>query len=162
MSDYKNWDTLIECFENTQDFKGCKTDKNYYVSLIGWLQRNHLPPLKKNEKLQVGGLIINVNCRTVYVDENQRHFLPKRVFDVLILLASNPDKVFTRQDILNKVWEKGVYVTEKTVDVHINRIRKILGSQIILTHVGVGYRININDEAPLTKLRTKRNVIKHY
>ena len=64
--------------------------------------------------------------------------------EILILLASHPGRVFSREDIIDRVWMESSYVTERTVDVHITRLRKKLGaySGAITNKVGYGYRFN--------------------
>ena len=71
----------------------------------------------------------------------QLFLLPKKEFDLLFLLASNTDKVFTREEILEKVWGSDVVVGERTIDVHIRRLREKFGLNFIQTSKGVGYRL---------------------
>ncbi len=69
--------------------------------------------------------------------------LPRKEFELLALLASKPGKVFLRQDILNKVWGSDVIVGDRTIDVHVRKIRKKLDSDFIHTVKGVGYKFEI-------------------
>jgi two-component system alkaline phosphatase synthesis response regulator PhoP len=66
--------------------------------------------------------------------------LPKKEFELLYLLASKPDKVYTRESILNKVWGMDVSVVDRTIDVHIRKIREKIGDDRIQTIKGVGYK----------------------
>ena len=66
--------------------------------------------------------------------------LPRKEFELLYFLASHPGKVFTRQDVLDRVWGSNVYVVDRTVDVHVRKIREKLGEDYIETVKGVGYR----------------------
>lgn len=66
--------------------------------------------------------------------------LPRKEFELLALLASNPDKVFTREEIYNKVWGSNIIVGDRTIDVHIRKLRKKLGKDFIRTLKGIGYR----------------------
>lgn len=66
--------------------------------------------------------------------------LPKKEFELLILLASRPDKVFTREEIFQNVWGNNVIVGDRTIDVHIRKIREKIGSAVIKTVKGVGYK----------------------
>jgi two-component system alkaline phosphatase synthesis response regulator PhoP len=68
--------------------------------------------------------------------------LPKKEFELVLLLASKPGKVFTRDDIYSKIWGNDVIVGERTMDVHIRKIREKLGNEIIKTVKGVGYRFD--------------------
>ncbi len=66
--------------------------------------------------------------------------LPRKEFELLYFLAAHPGKVFTRQELLDEVWGRDVFVVDRTVDVHIRKIREKLGSHYIETVKGVGYR----------------------
>ena len=65
---------------------------------------------------------------------------PRKEFELLHFLASYPGKVFSRQELLDRVWGPEVYVVDRTVDVHVRKIREKLGSQYIETVKGVGYK----------------------
>lgn len=73
----------------------------------------------------------------------QLFLLPKKEFDLLYLLAGNTDKVFTREEILDKVWGSEVVVGERTIDVHIRRLREKFGLDFIQTSKGVGYKLMV-------------------
>lgn len=89
--------------------------------------------------IQHGNLIIN--RETFKVSVNDKHFsLPKKEFELLFLLASKPDKVFRRESILSKVWGSEVSVVDRTIDVHIRKIREKVGNEKIKTIKGVGYK----------------------
>ena len=66
--------------------------------------------------------------------------LPRKEFELLYFLASHPGKVFTRQELLDQVWGHDVYVVDRTVDVHVRKIREKLGNDYIETVKGVGYK----------------------
>ena len=66
--------------------------------------------------------------------------LPRKEFELLYFLAAHPGRVFTRQELLDAVWGRDVYVVDRTVDVHIRKIREKLGHHYIETVKGVGYR----------------------
>ncbi len=68
--------------------------------------------------------------------------LPKKEFELLFFMASHPGRVFSRQDLLNEVWGTDVFVMDRTVDVHISKIREKLGEGYISTVKGVGYKFN--------------------
>ena len=73
--------------------------------------------------------------------------MEKTEFEILALLATNVDKVFSREDIIQTVWRETPYITERTVDVHIARLRKKMGeySSLITNRSGYGYRFNIGE-----------------
>lgn len=66
--------------------------------------------------------------------------LPKKEFELLFFLASKPNKVFSREVLLEKIWGKDVYVVPRTIDVHIRKLREKLGEEYIHTVKGVGYK----------------------
>ncbi|OUU01954.1 MAG: DNA-binding response regulator [Bacteroidetes bacterium MED-G17] len=90
--------------------------------------------------LTVQDLIINRNSFNVQVDD-KTITMPKKEFDLLFLLASKPGKVFTREKILSEVWGDDVLVVDRTIDVHIRKIREKLGDKRITTVKGVGYKL---------------------
>ncbi|AZZ57996.1 response regulator transcription factor [Riemerella anatipestifer] len=97
---------------------------------------------EKNKILKIGHLIIDRdNFKVTKGDES--FILPKKEFDLLNLLASNTEKVFKREEILEKVWGNDVVVGERTIDVHIRRLREKLGSKSIQTLKGIGYKLII-------------------
>ena len=67
--------------------------------------------------------------------------LARKEFDLLKLLINQPGKVYTREEILNDVWGNDVHVVDRTIDVHINRLRDKLGQKFIETVKGIGYKI---------------------
>ena len=89
--------------------------------------------------LQVGELFID---RERYLVRNNKEeiILARKEFELLALLASKPSKVFLRNEILQKVWGTEVIVGDRTIDVHIRKIRQKLGDEFITTVKGVGYK----------------------
>jgi two-component system, OmpR family, alkaline phosphatase synthesis response regulator PhoP len=71
-------------------------------------------------------------------------FLPKKEFELLELLVSRPGKVFTRDQIMSSVWGDDTIVGERTIDVHIRKLREKLGDEYIRTMKGVGYTFSEN------------------
>ncbi len=94
-----------------------------------------------SQEIVIGPLYINREKYIVKLEEDEIIF-PKKEFEILAFLASNPGKVLNRDKILNDVWGSDIYVVERTVDVHIRKIREKLGrySELIETIKGVGYR----------------------
>ncbi|MEN2435010.1 response regulator transcription factor [Weeksellaceae bacterium A-14] len=90
--------------------------------------------------IQIGDLIIDKDNFRISKDGKFLP-LPKKEFDLLYLLASNTDKVFKREEILEKVWGNDVVVGERTIDVHIRRLREKLGDNSIQTLKGIGYKL---------------------
>lgn len=95
---------------------------------------------KNANVIEIGDLKIDKD--NVKVTKSGQHFLlPKKEFDLLYLLASNTEKVFKREEILEKVWGNDVVVGERTIDVHIRRLREKLGIHMIQTLKGIGYKL---------------------
>jgi two-component system, OmpR family, alkaline phosphatase synthesis response regulator PhoP len=69
--------------------------------------------------------------------------LAKKEFELLYLLASKPGRVFLRNEILNQVWGNDVIVGDRTIDVHIRKVRQKLGIDCITTVKGVGYKFDV-------------------
>ena len=90
-------------------------------------------------KIQHGDLVIDRDTFKVSI-QNKHFTLPKKEFELLFLLASKPDKVFRRESILSKVWGTDVSVIDRTIDVHIRKIREKVGDEKIKTIKGVGYK----------------------
>lgn len=92
-----------------------------------------------HETLQVKDFIIDSE-RFVVINHGEEIVLPKKEFELLRLLASKPNKVFTREEIFSKVWGDNVIVGDRTIDVHIRKIREKIGLENIRTVKGVGYK----------------------
>jgi two-component system, OmpR family, alkaline phosphatase synthesis response regulator PhoP len=101
-------------------------------------QRNTPVEVADLENVVVEELVINRQNYTISV-KDVLFALPKKEFDLLLFFVNNPNKVYTREEILLSVWGRGVHVTERTVDVHIRKIREKIGEDYIKTIKGVGY-----------------------
>jgi len=93
----------------------------------------------EDNAITIGDLIIDRNSYTVKVGGKQL-VLPKKEFELLYFLAQNPQKVFSREDLLANIWGSDVYVLARTVDVHIRKVREKIGEGFIETVKGVGYK----------------------
>lgn len=71
---------------------------------------------------------------------NKEYQLPRKEFEILHYLACNPGKVFNRESLLNEIWGDDIFVIDRTVDVHIRKIREKLGDKYIETVKGIGYK----------------------
>jgi two-component system alkaline phosphatase synthesis response regulator PhoP len=92
-------------------------------------------------KLYAGDLVIDRD--RMMVERGEEKFeLAKKEFDLLALLASKPGKVFQRHEILNQVWGSDVIVGNRTIDVHVRKLREKIGSAYIKTVKGVGYKFD--------------------
>lgn len=88
------------------------------------------------------GIVIDRD-RYVVLKENKELTLPKKEFELLSLLVSAPGKVFNRETILSKVWGEDVIVGDRTIDVHIRKLREKIGDESIKTIKGVGYKYSV-------------------
>ncbi len=88
--------------------------------------------------IDLSNLTIDLNKREISISGNSIH-LPKIEFEILVLLSSYPGKIFTREEIYAKIWGNEVYVSDRTLDVHIRKLREKIGSDFIKTIKGVGY-----------------------
>ncbi len=95
----------------------------------------------ETKEIKSGRIIINKEKHIVRIN-GEEIFFPKKEFEILAFLAANPEKVIHRDKILNEIWGTDIFVIERTVDVHIRKIREKLGDQAnrIETIKGVGYR----------------------
>ncbi len=85
------------------------------------------------------GIVIDKE-RYIVIKGNSEFLLPKKEFELLALLASKPKKLFSRDEIFRIVWGEDNYISDRTIDVHVRRIRKRVGHDVIKTVKGVGYR----------------------
>ncbi|HEY0654471.1 MAG TPA: response regulator transcription factor [Chryseosolibacter sp.] len=92
--------------------------------------------------ITIGDLIIDRTSYTIKL-KNKEINLPKKEFELLFFLAQNPNKVFSREDLLHNIWGTDVYVLARTVDVHIRKVREKIGDDYIATVKGVGYKFNL-------------------
>jgi len=94
----------------------------------------------ENEKIiNVGDIVIDKE-RYILKIEGKELTLPRKEFELLSLLVSKPDKVFTRDEIYKAVWGNNVIVGDRTIDVHIRKLREKIGNDHIRTLKGIGYK----------------------
>jgi len=126
------------------DFITKPTKPNVLKSRIKALLRRH-PAFKettKTDELVFGNLKIFPESFSIEVGDNNIS-LAKKEFELLALLVSKPGKVFKREEIMNKVWGSEVIVGDRTIDVHIRKLREKIGSDYIKTTKGVGYQFKL-------------------
>jgi two-component system, OmpR family, alkaline phosphatase synthesis response regulator PhoP len=109
------------------------------VSRIQALLRRSISVKKDFDSLQLGNLRINRE-RYLVIKDDIEITLPRKEFELIYLLASKPGKVFTREVILVKIWGEDVVVGDRTIDVHIRKLREKIGEEFIRTVKGVGYK----------------------
>ncbi|MHA8074363.1 response regulator transcription factor [Aquirufa sp. HETE-40SA] len=106
------------------------------------LTREVAVPESKNDVISIGDLVID-RVQYAATFQGRALILPKKEFELLSFLAKNPNKVFNRDELLEKVWGSDVFVVERTVDVHIRKLREKIPEYYIKTLKGVGYLFSI-------------------
>ena len=89
--------------------------------------------------IDLGSIKINKE-EYVVIKDKKEILLPRKEFELLFLLATKPEKVFTREEIMNNVWGTQVIVGDRTIDVHVRKLREKIGEKHIKTLKGVGYK----------------------
>ena len=107
------------------------------------LRRNASSEEVSENKIEIGDLVIDRESYLVY-QAGEKVVLAKKEFELLYLLASKPGKVYTRESILKNIWEDSVVVTNRTIDVHIRKVREKLGENYVSTVKGVGYKFELS------------------
>lgn len=147
-------DTLIifltALSDEASQIKGLETGADDYISkpispkvLVSRVNAIFRRLQKEEEKIiKIGNLTIDPTRYMVSIDGTDI-ILAKKEFELLLLLASKPGRVFLRNEILNQVWGTDVIVGDRTIDVHIRKIRQKLGIECVTTVKGVGYKFEL-------------------
>jgi two-component system alkaline phosphatase synthesis response regulator PhoP len=106
------------------------------------LRRNAQKEIHHENKLEISDLVIDRDAFLVF-RKGEKITLAKKEFELLFLLASRPGKVYNREVILKNVWEESVVVTNRTIDVHVRKLREKLGEGYVSTVKGVGYKFEV-------------------
>lgn len=125
------------------DFISKPIKPNVLKSRINAILRRHQDFLVKTTENQLKFGELEINQDQFNISLNGKVIpLAKKEYELLYLLASKPGKVFKRAEIMNKVWGDDVIVGDRTIDVHIRKIREKIGDKYIATLKGVGYRFD--------------------
>jgi two-component system alkaline phosphatase synthesis response regulator PhoP len=108
------------------------------VSKIRAMMRRNITS-EISEQVSLGPIQIDKE-KYLVIKEGESIQLPKKEFELLLLLSSAPGRVFTRESILNTIWGNDVIVGDRTIDVHIRKLREKLGDDLFKTIKGVGYK----------------------
>lgn len=122
------------------DYISKPVSTSVFVSKVNALFRRVKKP--ETKALQINNIIIDPEKFLVFY-EGREISLAKKEFELLLLLASKPGRVFLRNEILSQVWGNDVIVGDRTIDVHIRKIRQKLGIDCITTVKGVGYKFEV-------------------
>ncbi len=114
------------------------------VSKVKALLRRFSVEEEKVTSLTIDNLVIDRDEYKV-IRNNEEIILPRKEFELLWLLASQANKVFKRDDILDKVWGSEVVVGDRTIDVHIRKLREKIGDDYFKTIKGVGYKLVVKE-----------------
>lgn len=109
------------------------------ISRIKALLRRVKPEQTPEQQTHVSNLVIDREKYLVYKD-GKPVTLPRKEFELLALLASKPNKVFSRDEIYDKIWGDNVVVGDRTIDVHVRKLREKINMENIKTVKGVGYK----------------------
>jgi len=111
-----------------------------FISRVNALLRRHSEQTTPgNSTIKISDLLIDRE-QFIVLKQGQKIVLPKKEFELLNLLASKPSRVFTREEILSKIWGDNVVVGDRTIDVHIRKVREKIGMEFISTVKGIGYK----------------------
>jgi two-component system alkaline phosphatase synthesis response regulator PhoP len=123
------------------DFVNKPISPKVLVSRISALFRRIQPANNESKIIQVKDLMIDASQYKTSIN-GQSFILAKKEFELLYLLAAQPGRVFLRNEILSQVWGNDVIVGDRTIDVHVRKIRVKLGIDLITTVKGVGYKFD--------------------
>ena len=131
--------TQIAGFEaGADDFITKPVRPKVFVSKVKALLKRSGTDRPDGQFLETNGVRVDLEKVLVKVGEQEMH-LPKKEFELLVLLMSKPGKVFKREDIYNQVWGSELFVGDRTIDVHIRKLREKIGDDRIRTVKGIGY-----------------------
>jgi two-component system, OmpR family, alkaline phosphatase synthesis response regulator PhoP len=116
------------------------------TSKVSALLRRFIESRPAMSVYSVGKLTINTE-RYIIILDGREITLPRKEFELLNLLTSKPGKVFTRDEIYNRIWSADIIVGDRTIDVHIRKLREKIGENLIKTIKGVGYKYEDNDKS---------------
>ncbi len=115
------------------------------VSKVESLLRRRVVNTQPKDQDNKSSIIIDKD-RFLVIKKGEKISLPKKEFELLLLLSSIPERVFTRDEIYGKIWGSQLIVGDRTIDVHIRKLREKLGDVCIQTVKGVGYKFNPEEE----------------
>lgn len=121
--------------------------KVFISKIKALLKRSHKIAAPTEEPIiSIGNLTIDREKHQVIQNGTER-VLPRKEFALLVLLVSKPERVFTREEIYNAIWGEDIVVGDRTIDVHIRKLREKIGDDYIKTVKGVGYKfVDTNSE----------------
>ncbi|HPF89326.1 MAG TPA: response regulator transcription factor [Flavobacteriales bacterium] len=112
-----------------------------FVSKVKALLKRSGGDRSEERVLESNGVRVDLEKVLVYVGDQELQ-LPKKEFELLVLLISKPGKVFKRDEIYNQIWGNELFVGDRTIDVHIRKLREKIGDERIKTIKGIGYKFD--------------------
>jgi len=112
-----------------------------FVSKVKALLKRSSGERPEGQIFESNGIKVNLEKVMVYVGDQELQ-LPKKEFELLVLLMSKPGKVFKREEIYNQIWGNELFVGDRTIDVHIRKLREKIGDDRIKTIKGIGYKFD--------------------
>lgn len=137
----EDYTQIVALDSGADDFIAKPIKPRLLLSKIKSLFNRSIKKRKENNILTHKNLKLNEDNHQVLIDDIE-YFFPKKEFEILKKFLENPSKVLTRENILNEIWGTDLYVGDRTIDVHIKRIRSKIGQQRIRTIKGVGYKLS--------------------
>ena len=132
--------TQIAAFDaGADDYINKPVKPKILLKKISSISRRILSENNNTSKIIIGSLVIDRESYTLTLEKDEVA-LPRKEFELLYLLASKPGKVLTRDEIMFKVWGTQVVVGDRTIDVHVRKLREKIGEKYIKTIKGVGYK----------------------
>tara|TARA_B110000003_G_scaffold339_1_gene400 strand:+ start:56 stop:712 length:657 start_codon:yes stop_codon:yes gene_type:complete len=132
----EDYTQIVALDSGADDFIAKPIKPRLLLSKIKSLFNRSIKNRKENNILTHKNLKLNEDNHQVLIDDIE-YFFPKKEFEILKKFLENPSKVLTRESILNEIWGTDLYVGDRTIDVHIKRIRSKIGQQRIRTIKGV-------------------------
>lgn len=124
------------------DFVNKPIRPRVFTSRVAAMLRRKYREEVESDMIVIGDLQIN-RTEMLVVFKSLKYDLPKKEFEILWLFATQPGKVFNREEIFQKIWGNEVIVGNRTIDVHIRKLREKLGDNIIKTIKGTGYKLEL-------------------
>ena len=135
--------TLIAAFDaGADDYINKPVKPKILLKKISSISRRMMSDNNNTSKLMFGSLLIDRDSYSV-TNNKEEITLPRKEFELLFLLASKPGKVLNRDEIMLKVWGTQVVVGDRTIDVHIRKLREKIGQKYIKTIKGIGYKFKV-------------------
>ena len=132
--------TQIAAFDaGADDYINKPVKPKILLKKISSISRRILSENNNTSNIIIGSLVIDRESYSVTLEKDEIA-LPRKEFELLYLLASKPGKVLTRDEIMFKVWGTQVVVGDRTIDVHVRKLREKIGEKYIKTIKGVGYK----------------------